>query len=110
MLRRFYSGGEDFVGLHPMISGHGDIDARENAAFPIAGTDAVLRVGKYGPYLDSGGGGSTCRPSWPPDELTAAKVAELEATRLSARWGSRRTAGAASWPRWVATGLSSPRC
>ncbi|TXH40563.1 MAG: type I DNA topoisomerase [Actinobacteria bacterium] len=80
VLRRFYSGGEDFVGLHPMISGHGDIDARENAAFPIAGTDAVLRVGKYGPYLDSGGRRFNVPPELAPDELTAAKVAELEAT------------------------------
>lgn len=54
VLRRFYFGdgaGGEFPGLHHMVKDWGDIDARENATFPIADSDAVLRVGRYGPYL-----------------------------------------------------------
>ena len=31
-----------------------DIDAREVSSFPLAGTDIVVRVGRYGPYLERG--------------------------------------------------------
>jgi DNA topoisomerase-1 len=55
-----------------------DIDPRELSAFPIEGSDAILRVGRYGPYLDRGDGVRANVPEdLPPDELTAAKAEEL---------------------------------
>ena len=35
-----------------MVTDLGDIDAKEISSFPIRGTDIVLRVGRYGPYLE----------------------------------------------------------
>jgi DNA topoisomerase-1 len=48
VLDRFYRGDEarDFAGLHPLVNDLGEIDARELSSFPIAGSDAVLRVGR----------------------------------------------------------------
>ena len=45
------------TGLHPLVNGLGDIDAKELATFPIGGDDSgiALRVGKYGPYLEGPG-------------------------------------------------------
>ncbi|MDQ1246256.1 MAG: topoisomerase, partial [Actinomycetota bacterium] len=80
VLRRFYFGdgaGGDFAGLHPLISGGGEIDARENAIFPLAETDAVVRVGKYGAFIEAGERRITIPEELAPDELTPAKVAEL---------------------------------
>ena len=82
VLRRFYFGdgeGGDFAGLHPLISGGGEIDARENAIFPLTGADgeAVVRVGKYGAFIESGERRISIPEELAPDELTPAKVAEL---------------------------------
>ncbi|MGI8696442.1 MAG: type I DNA topoisomerase [Mycobacteriales bacterium] len=56
-----------------------DIDARGVNSIPIT-DDVVVRVGRYGPYLQRGGDDGA-RASLPddltPDELTAAKVQEL---------------------------------
>ena len=85
-LREFYYGSERVAGLHPLVSGLGDIDAKELATFPIGGPDTgiVLRVGKYGPYLegpDDDGNPAAKRANvpedLPPDELTLAKATEL---------------------------------
>ena len=65
-LRRFYFGtdgeaGADGVagikeeGLKELVSDLGDIDARDVSSFPLAGTDIVIRVGRYGPYLERDG-------------------------------------------------------
>jgi DNA topoisomerase I len=81
-LERFYRGddGIGFQGLRPLIDKGGDIDARALSTFEIAGSDAVVRVGKYGPYLQKG---EDDRLNFPedlaPDELTAEKVEELYA-------------------------------
>ncbi|HEX6936234.1 MAG TPA: type I DNA topoisomerase [Actinomycetes bacterium] len=82
-LRRFYFGdGNGEPGLHELVSGFGDIDAREVNSIPI-GDDIVLRVGRYGPYVQRGGDGdeSSERASVPedmaPDELTVEKAEEL---------------------------------
>ncbi len=81
VLRRFYFGdaeGGEFPGLHPLIvSGGGGIDARENATFPIAGSDAVVRVGKFGAFVEHEERRLSIPEDLAPDELTAAKVAEL---------------------------------
>ena len=81
VLRRFYFGdgeGGEFAGLHPLIvSGDDDIDARANATFPIADSDAVVRVGKFGVFIEAGERRLPMPEDLAPDELTAEKVTEL---------------------------------
>ncbi len=85
-LAEFYYGSEKVQGLHPLVNGLGEIDAKELATFPIGGPDSgiSLRVGKYGPYLEGPDdeGNPTGRKAnvpddLPPDELTMAKAREL---------------------------------
>jgi DNA topoisomerase-1 len=79
LLRGFYFGDEtrDFPGLHTLVSGLADIDARAMSSFSIDGSEAVLRVGRYGPYLELEGQRANVPTDLAPDELTAAKAAEL---------------------------------
>ena len=82
VLKRFYFGDreavdEPFPGLHPMVSRIDQIDARANASFPVAGTDAVVRVGRYGPYLERGEERANIPEGLAPDELTAEKAEQL---------------------------------
>ncbi len=81
-LAAFYFGNGDVEGLKQLVSDLGEIDARELATFPVAdGID--LRVGRYGPYIESAATEDT--PSvranvpedLPPDELDEAKAKEL---------------------------------
>ncbi len=79
-LQRFYRGDADldFEGLQPLLDKLGDIDARAICTMPINGTEVVLRVGKYGDYLErpSDGKRANLRGDLPPDELTADFAAE----------------------------------
>jgi DNA topoisomerase-1 len=94
-LRKFYFGsapGAELNGDDPArISAQGglkkliaerleDIDARGVNSIPIF-DDVVVRVGRYGPYVQKGGPESEVRASVPedlaPDELTPEKVEEL---------------------------------
>ena len=84
-LARFYFGGKglDREGLKEIVDDLGEIDAREVNTVRIS-DGVALRVGRYGPYLEvtSGvEGEDPKRVSIPddlaPDELTAAKAAEL---------------------------------
>jgi DNA topoisomerase-1 len=79
VLDRFYRGDSstDFAGLHPLVNDLGEIDARELSTFPIAGSDAVLRVGRYGAYVERGEERANVPVELAPDELTAEKAAEL---------------------------------
>lgn len=92
-LSRFYfgdgSGNEEGEGLRDLVANLGDIDAREVNSIPI-GEGIVLRVGRYGPYLEDSAAepaedGTTRRTSVPeelaPDELTVAKARELLETQ-----------------------------
>ncbi|WP_315093216.1 type I DNA topoisomerase [uncultured Cellulomonas sp.] len=92
-LSRFYfgdgSGNEEGEGLRDLVANLGDIDAREVNSIPI-GEGIVLRVGRYGPYLEDSlaepaEDGTTRRASVPeelaPDELTVAKARELLETQ-----------------------------
>ncbi|WP_327088748.1 type I DNA topoisomerase [Nonomuraea sp. NBC_01738] len=77
-LQRFYygaDGGEE--GLKEMVTDLGEIDAKEISSFPIKGSDIVLRVGRYGPYLDREGARVNVPEDMTPDELTADKAEEL---------------------------------
>ncbi|MEU8140711.1 type I DNA topoisomerase [Nonomuraea sp. NPDC048901] len=76
-LQRFYYGEDGDEGLKEMVTDLGDIDAKEISSFPIKGTDIVIRVGRYGPYLDRGGARVNVPEDMTPDELTAEKAEEL---------------------------------
>ncbi|MFC8303923.1 type I DNA topoisomerase [Specibacter sp. NPDC057265] len=88
-LKHFYFGGEENKGLQAIVNNLGDIDARDINSLPITDT-LVLRVGKFGPYLEStvptvdpktGEIIEAARANVPedlaPDELTAEKAQEL---------------------------------
>jgi DNA topoisomerase-1 len=74
-LRRFYYGDGD-AGLHELVNDLGEIDARAVNSFPI-GNDIVLRVGRYGPYVERREDRATVPPELAPDELTVEKAEEL---------------------------------
>ncbi len=92
-LGEFYFGSDRVVGLHQLVNELGEIDAKELATFPVGGPDSgiVLRVGRYGPYLEgpgpTGGDGdgeadgaavrANVPDDLPPDELTLTKAREL---------------------------------
>ncbi len=72
-------------GLKPLVDDLGDIDAREINTLEV-GEGIVLRVGRYGPYVERAVEGEQApqRASVPddlaPDELTVAKAEELFAS------------------------------
>ncbi len=76
-LRRFYFGAPGEEGLKELVSDLGDIDARDVSSFPLAGTDIVVRVGRYGPYLERDGQRVNVPDGTAPDELTPEFAAEL---------------------------------
>ena len=76
-LRRFYFGTEGEEGLKELVSDLGDIDARDVSSFPLAGTDIVVRVGRYGPYLERDGQRVNVPEGTAPDELTPEFATEL---------------------------------
>ncbi|CEA09073.1 DNA topoisomerase 1 [Arthrobacter saudimassiliensis] len=85
-LDRFYYGDRQETGLHTIVNDLGEIDARAINSIEIA-DGIVLRVGKFGPYLervlpaDAPEGAEPERANVPedlaPDELTAEKAVEL---------------------------------
>src|SRR5580698_7609504 len=76
-LTRFYFGAEGDEGLKELVSDLSDIDARGVSSFPLAGTDIVVRVGRYGPYLERDGQRANVPEDTAPDELTPEKAEEL---------------------------------
>jgi DNA topoisomerase I len=74
-LGRFYFGDGD-GGLHDLVSDLGAIDAREINSLEIA-DGIVLRVGRYGPYLERDGQRASVPEELAPDELTPEKAEEL---------------------------------
>jgi DNA topoisomerase-1 len=84
-LRRFYFGSADGVeGLKQLVSDLGEIDARAVNSFPI-GEGIVLRVGRYGPYVERGEERASVPEDLAPDELTVAKAEELLSTPAGER-------------------------
>lgn len=92
-LKRFYFGSEDATevvltngdhlgGLKELVTDLGAIDAREISSFPV-GDGVVLRVGRYGPYVERGEKDAEGhqRADVPddlaPDELTVEYAEEL---------------------------------
>jgi DNA topoisomerase-1 len=76
-LRRFYFGADGEEGLKEMVSDLSDIDARDVSSFPLSGTDIVVRVGRYGPYLERDGQRVNVPDDTAPDELTPEYAEEL---------------------------------
>jgi DNA topoisomerase-1 len=90
-LRRFYFGADDATdakrisaqgGLKRLIESRlEEIDARGVNSIPLGDTGVMVRVGRYGPYLQRGSDDESQRASVPedlaPDELTPEKVEEL---------------------------------
>ncbi len=85
-LRRFYYGGATAgsggdasshrAGLQELVSDIGAIDAREINSLEI-GDGIVLRVGRYGPYLERDGVRASVPDDTAPDELTVERAEEL---------------------------------
>jgi DNA topoisomerase-1 len=80
-LDAFWNGGHslnaDFRGIKHLTEDLGAIDARGIATMAIPGTDAVLRVGRYGAYVERGEERANIPMGTAPDELTAQVAEEL---------------------------------
>ncbi len=80
-LDAFWNGGHslnaDFRGIKHLTEDLGAIDARGIATMAIQGTDAVLRVGRYGAYVERGEERANIPMGTAPDELTAQLAEEL---------------------------------
>jgi DNA topoisomerase-1 len=84
-LNGFYFGSDTHRGLRQVVDNLGDIDAREINSVRIT-PDVTLRIGKYGPYLETVDPDAApdapprrvnLPPDLAPDELTEAKAREL---------------------------------
>jgi DNA topoisomerase-1 len=81
-LGRFYFGDgpgaadASSLGLQELVSDLGAIDAREINSLEI-GDGIVLRVGRYGPYLERDGQRASVPDELAPDELTLERAEEL---------------------------------
>ena len=95
-LHRFYFGADDLPADSTRISAQGglkrliasrleEIDARGVNSIALRDTEAVVRVGRYGPYLQRGEERASLPEDLAPDEVTPDKVEEL----LSAPSGDR---------------------
>jgi DNA topoisomerase-1 len=77
-LKRFYNGVNGDDGLKHLVSDLGDIDAKEISSFPVKdGNGIMIRVGRYGPYLDRDGERVNIPEGIAPDELDLKMAEEL---------------------------------
>jgi DNA topoisomerase-1 len=77
-LQRFYFGHDGDAGLKELVEGRlAEIDAREVNTVELPGSDIVVRVGRYGPYLERGTDRQTLPPDIAPDELTPERAEEI---------------------------------
>ncbi len=124
-LTRFYFG-NGVTGLKRMVSEQlGEIDAREINSIPIGDRHRMVRVGRYGPYVQRGDERASVPEDLAPDELTVARADELLSAGSSDRVigtdpesgldvvpgpaGSVPTSSSER-PRRPAAGLGPPRC
>jgi DNA topoisomerase I len=80
-LRRFYFG-NDRPGLKQQLASKADeIDARQVSRIPVGQPEGqppiVVRVGRFGPFLEQGDRRASIPNHMPPDELTVEKALEL---------------------------------
>jgi DNA topoisomerase-1 len=85
-LTRFYNGEDGDPGLHQLVTEHLDeIDARAVNSIEIPRSDIVVRVGRYGPYLERGEQRAQFPAELAPDELTAERAEEFLAQPAEGR-------------------------
>jgi DNA topoisomerase-1 len=85
-LTRFYKGDDGDPGLHQLVTEHLDeIDARAVNSIEIPRSDIVVRVGRYGPYLERAEQRAPVPVELAPDELTADLAEELLAKPAEGR-------------------------
>ena len=85
-LTRFYKGADGDPGLHELVTEHLDeIDARAVNSIEIPRSDIVVRVGRYGPYLERGDQRAPIPAELAPDEVTADVAEELLARPTEGR-------------------------
>jgi len=96
-LRHFYFGDGNGEGLHELVSDISDIDARAVNSLPV-GEGIMLRVGRYGPYVERGDERASVPEDLAPDELTLEKAEEL----LSAPSGDRTLGTHPEWGTEIA--------
>ncbi len=85
-LTRFYKGENGEPGLHAMVTEHLDgIDARAVNSIKIPRSDIVVRVGRYGPYLERGEVRASLPEDVVPDELTPERAEQLLTAPSEAR-------------------------
>jgi DNA topoisomerase I len=106
-LTRFYKGDGGGPGLHQLVTEHLDeIDARAVNSIAIPGSDIVVRVGRYGPYLERGDDRASLPHEIVPDELTPERAEELlEQSSTERRLGEHPDTG---HPIVVRTGRYGP--
>ena len=108
-LRRFYFGNGD-EGLKDLVSDLGGIDAREVSSIDI-GNGIVVRVGRYGPYLERDGRRAASRRTSSPTSSRSTRPRSCcPSPPTTARSAWIPPAGARSWPAPDATARTSPRC
>ncbi len=88
VLSGFWTGADDFAGLHRLVSALPDIDARRISTFPLDGGTLEggvdVRVGRYGTYVEDAEGRRGDVPAdLPPDELSIAVARELIETKAT---------------------------
>jgi DNA topoisomerase I len=106
-LTRFYKGDGGGPGLHQLVTEHLDeIDARAVNSIAIPGSDIVVRVGRYGPYLERGDDRASLPDEIVPDELTPERAEDLlEQSSTERRLGEHPDTG---HPIVVRTGRYGP--
>jgi len=93
-LTEFYFGDGSGPGLRELVTDQlDDIDARAVNSIAIPGSDAVVRVGRYGPYLEQGEQRASLPDDLAPDELDPEKVRELLARPDSRSLGTNPATG-----------------
>ena len=113
-LRHFYFGagddgaGDGGEGLHALVSDLSEIDARAVNSLPLGDSGIVLRVGRYGPYVERGDERASVPEDLAPDELTVEKAEELLAAPsgdrslgLHPEWGTEITVKAGRYGPYV---------
>ena len=110
-LHRFYFGSDGEEGLKELVSDLSDIDARDVSSFPLPGSDIVVRVGRYGPYLERDGQRANIPDGTAPDEVTADFAAELlDRPSGDEILGTDRETGQAIVYKTASSDRTSPRC
>jgi len=83
-LRSFYFGDNGDEGLKRLVSHLDEIDARAVNSFDLD-NGIVVRVGRYGPYIEQDGSRVSIPEDLPPDELTPQVAQELLSKASSGR-------------------------